>query len=257
LKPAAGVTTAVRVQNSFIGVEGVGEATERTLWEHGVTHWDDFHRSVPGVGETRAERIESFIDDGRAAVAAGDADFFGRRFPDDALWRLHGTFGDDACYLDIETTGLDHHRHDVTTVSLHRAGETTTLVSGRDLTAAALRDVVADATFLVTFNGRRFDVPFLEAALDVDLSLPHVDLLYPCRRLGLTGGLKAIESEVGIDRDRPDLSGADAVRLWREYERGDERALETLVEYNRADTVNLATLLDRVVADLGAAVREP
>lgn len=246
----------MRVENSFIGVEGVGERTERTLWEHGVTHWDDFDRSVPGVGDTRAQRIESFIDAGRAAVADGDADFFGRRFPDDALWRLHGTFGDRACYLDIETTGLDHSHNEVTTVSVHRAGDTTTLVQGQDLSAAALREELDDAAFLVTFNGRRFDVPFLEANLDVDVSLPHVDLMYPCRRLGLTGGLKAIEREIGIDRDMPDLSGEDAVRLWREYEAGDPAALDTLIEYNRADTANLATLLDRVVADLRAEVFE-
>ncbi|MFB6120047.1 MAG: ribonuclease H-like domain-containing protein [Halobacteriaceae archaeon] len=246
----------MRVENSFIGVDGVGEGTERTLWDHGVRHWDDFDRSVPGVGDTRARRIEAFIEAGREAVDAGDAAFFGRRFPDDALWRLHGTFGDDACFLDIETTGLDHYANDVTTVSLHRAGETTTLVQGRDLSAAALRAELDPASFLVTFNGRRFDVPFLEADLDVDVTLPHVDLMYPCRRLGLTGGLKAIEREIGIDRDVPDLSGEDAVRLWREYERGDDDALDTLVEYNRADTVNLATLLDRVVADLRADVFE-
>jgi uncharacterized protein YprB with RNaseH-like and TPR domain len=244
----------VRVQNSFIGADGVGEATERTLWEHGVTHWDDFDASVPGVGDTRAERIRTFIDRGRDAVAAGDAGFFGTAFPDDSLWRLHGTFDESACYLDIETTGLDHHADRVTTVSLHRDGETTTLVRGRDLTADALRAELADATHLVTFNGRCFDVPFLEASLDVSLSLPHVDLMYPCRRLGLTGGLKAVEREVGIERDRPDLSGRDAVRLWREYERGDEAALDTLVSYNRADTVNLATLMDRVAADLHAEV---
>jgi len=57
--------------------------------------------------------------------------------------------------------------------------------------------------------------------------------MYPCKRIGLSGGLKPIEKEIGIERDRPDLSGRDAVRLWREYERGDDDALDTLVSYNR------------------------
>jgi uncharacterized protein YprB with RNaseH-like and TPR domain len=78
--------------------------------------------------------------------------------------------------------------------------------------------------------------------------------MYPCRRLGLTGGLKAVERAVGIDRDRPDLSGEDAVRLWREYRRGDERAFETLVSYNRDDTENLRTLADVVASRLDRAV---
>jgi hypothetical protein len=78
--------------------------------------------------------------------------------------------------------------------------------------------------------------------------------MYPCRQLDLTGGLKAVERAVGIGRDRPDLSGRDAVRLWHEYERGDESALETLVAYNRADTVHLETLLDVVTRRLHDAV---
>jgi len=65
--------------------------------------------------------------------------------------------------------------------------------------------------------------------------------MYPCKRIGLSGGLKPIEKEIGIERDRPDLSGRDAVRLWREYERGDDDARDTLVSYNREDTKNLRT----------------
>ena len=93
-------------------------------------------------------------------------------------------------------------------------------------------------------------MPFLETTFDLDLGLPHVDLLYPCRSVGLTGGLKAIEREVGIGRGLPDLSGWDAVRLWREYERGRESSLETLLEYNRADTRNLRALADHVTGAL-------
>jgi hypothetical protein len=74
--------------------------------------------------------------------------------------------------------------------------------------------------------------------------------MYACRLVGLTGGLKTIEGEVGIDRDRPDLSGRDAVRLWRQYERGDDAALDTLVSYNREDTENLEALADHVTARL-------
>ena len=113
------------------------------------------------------------------------------------------------------------------------------------------------ADLLVTFNGARFDVPFLEQSFDLSLEYPHLDLLYPCRQIGLDGGLKAIERTIGLERDRPDVSGEDAVRLWREYERGDEGALETLVSYNREDAVNLRTLADTVTERLHADVFEP
>ena len=234
----------MRIENSFIPVEGVGETTERRLWEQGITHWEEFHPEA--VGETTADRIAAFIDIARDHLDRGDPRFFRDAFPSGSHWRLYENFRDDACFLDIETTGLSKHRDRVTVVGVHRDGDTRTLVRDRDLSAEALRAELRQSKLLVTFNGKRFDVPFLESAFDVSVEAPHVDLMYPCRRLDLTGGLKTIEREVGIDRDRPDLSGEDAVRLWREYQRGDEDALETLVSYNRDDTANLRTLMELV-----------
>ncbi|ELY89265.1 ribonuclease H-like domain-containing protein [Natrinema altunense] len=236
----------MRIENSFIPVRGVGETTERRLWEHGVTHWDEFDGSV--VGSTLADRIETFIDEGRAHLERGDISVFAEALPASSRWRCYENVSDETCFLDIETTGLDASTNEVTTVSLHRSGETTTFVKGRDLTSDRLERELADAPLLVTFNGQRFDVPFLETCFDIDVDVPHVDLMYPCKKVGLDGGLKAIEKDVGIDRDKPDLSGRDAVRLWHEYEAGDEAALETLVEYNRADTRNMKPLME-IVAD--------
>jgi uncharacterized protein YprB with RNaseH-like and TPR domain len=241
----------VRVENSFIGVRGVGETTERKLWAAGVTHWDAFEGDV--VGETTAERIAAFIEEARERLAAGEATFFGEALPDAEHWRLYENFHAEACFFDIETTGLSQQTDDVTTVSLHRGGETTTLVRGRDLTAERLRAELASAPLLVTFNGRRFDVPFLESSFDVSLDQPHVDLLYPCRRLELTGGLKAVERELGIEREG-DVDGREAVDLWHRYERrGDGDALDRLVEYNRKDARNLRPLMEVVADRLHAA----
>ena len=242
----------MRVENSFIGVRGVGEQTERQLWESGITHWDAFEPDP--VGPTTADRIETFIDEGRRRLADDDVAYFDEQFPSGERWRVYETFADRACFFDIETTGLDEHRNQVTTVSFHQGGETETLVAGDDLSAERLRATVGDADLLVTFNGKRFDVPFLEANFDVDLDLPHLDLMYTCKQLGLSGGLKQIEQDIGIERDRPDISGQDAVRLWCEHERGQDGSLETLISYNREDAVNLRTLADLVTNRLDEQV---
>jgi len=241
----------MHIRNSFIPVEGVGQTTERRMWESGIREWGEFRQErAPGVGATTASRIESFVDEAGERLDDRDAGFFDGAFPSGERWRLYEDFRDGACFFDIETTGLSHDRDRVTTVSFHRDGETETLVRGRDLTADAVREQFAAADVLVTFNGTRFDVPFLETSLDLDVDTPHLDLMYPCRTVGLTGGLKPIETELGIARDGPELTGRDAVRLWYEYEDGDERALERLVSYNRDDTVNLRTLADEVAARL-------
>ena len=247
----------VRVENSFIPVPGIGETTERRLWRAGVTHWDHFNGpAVKGVGPTRAERIAHFIDEARDRLDAGDARFFADSLPSGSRWRLFRNFDAAACYLDIETTGLSPGYHEVTTVSLHRDGETTTLIRGQDLTGPRLASELADSGLLVTFNGAQFDVPFLERAFDLRVETPHVDLRYPCNRVGLSGGLKNIERDLGIGRDRPDIDGREAVRLWHRYEAGDETALETLVSYNREDTRNLADVADAVVDRLHEQVFE-
>nr|EGQ40903.1 MAG: hypothetical protein J07AB56_01490 [Candidatus Nanosalinarum sp. J07AB56] len=98
----------------------------------------------------------------------------------------------------------------------------------------------------MTFNGKRFDVPFLEQRFDMDIDTPHLDLMYPCRSLDLTGGLKKIEKELGVTRELEDLDGREAIRLWKQYQRGDQQALEKLVKYNRYDAVNLREITEDI-----------
>ena len=116
--------------------------------------------------------------------------------------------------------------------------------------------MVDDASLLVSFNGIRFDQPFLETSFGVDVDVPHLDLMYPCKTVGLDGGLKQVERDIGVERDRPDISGRDAVRLWREHESGVDGALDTLISYNREDAVNLKTLADEVTTTLHEQIFE-
>jgi len=248
----AGVGRDVRVENSFIPVRGVGEHTERRLWRDGITRWDEFDRTA--VGPKTGRRIESFIDEARDRLDRGDAEYFDSRFPAGERWRLYENFRESVCFFDIETTGLDKRRDAVTTVSVHLDGETRTFVRGDDLAGDRLAAAFGDAELLATFNGARFDVPFVEAAFDIEVTTPHLDLMYPCRQLGHDGGLKRVERDLGIDRELPDVDGREAVRLWRRYEAGDDDALERLIAYNREDAVNLRQLADRVTERLDERV---
>ncbi len=243
----------MQVTRSFLGADGIGEQIERRLWRQGITRWDVFE-PCKGIGPTRRERIESFISEGRAALERTNPDFFAQRFPGAARWRLYESFRDTACFFDIETTGLDPEYSVVTTVTLHQAGQTQTLVRGDDLTAERLRAVFADAGLVVTFNGARFDIPFLEQRFDITIEHPHIDLLPTTRRLGLSGGLSAVEQSFGIDRELPDVDGREAVRLWREHTRGKDGALERLVAYNREDTENMVPVMEQAVAALDEQV---
>ena len=110
----------------------------------------------------------------------------------------------------------------------------------------ALRNV----DIIYTYNGSRFDLPFIDRRLGVHLAglAPHHDLMYDCWRNNLYGGLKKVERQLGIIRHLPDMNGFEAVRLWWHYVNDyDETALATLLEYNREDVVNLKTLREKLI----------
>jgi uncharacterized protein YprB with RNaseH-like and TPR domain len=151
-------------------------------------------------------------------------------------------------FLDVETTGLSWFYDDITLVGWAYDGTYQVHVAGED--PANLLEVLADARALVTFNGTLFDLRFLKKTFG-EISLPplHIDLRYLSKRVGLTGGQKLIETELGI-RARAgveDLDGGAAVLLWHEFVRGDLNALHRLVDYNRRDVLAMCMILDRVV----------
>lgn len=237
----------MRAENSFIPVYGIGDTIEQKLWRAGVTTWNEFDDSV--LGPKRTDRVREFIDEAKAELAAENAGFFNEAFPAGTHWRLYENFQRDACFVDIETTGLSKYQDRVTVVTLHHGDETTTLVRGMNLTPSRLREELADVKLLVTFNGKQFDIPFLAQEFNIEPSIPHIDLRFLCRNLGLGSQLESVESELGIPRSHTDVNGRDAIRLWYEYERDNTvDSLNKLVAYNREDTVNLKSILD-VVSD--------
>ena len=59
--------------------------------------------------------------------------------------------------------------------------------------------------------------------------------------------MKAVERQLGIVRDLPDVDGYKAVLLWWRYVNdADAAALKMLLEYNREDVVNLKTLREKL-----------
>jgi uncharacterized protein len=238
---------------TFLHLPGVGPVTEADLWRRGVIDWNDLREVavVPAVPARVRQRWEAELEASERALAARDAAWFGRRLPDREFWRLYPEFRPETAFLDIETTSLSPYEGIVTVVSVHGRGATRSFVAGEDL--EELPAYLRPFALLVTFNGSRFDVPFLEATFP-QLEVPpvHIDLRFLLYRLGLAGGLKRIEATVGIG-DRAGVEGIDglaAVRLWQEYRRGSRAALDRLIRYNRADTKNLEPLLELACHEL-------
>jgi uncharacterized protein YprB with RNaseH-like and TPR domain len=246
----------LRIENSFILAPGIGEKTEKKLWKKDYTHWEDIQDGNPGIRSE--EKLRNFIEKAQKNLEVNNEKFFGTKLPNKSLWRSYRNFEDSVCFFDIETTGLDKNRNEVTTIALHRNGETRTLVRGEDLTRENLQKEFFNSSLLVSFNGKRFDQPFLEHSFNLDIENPHIDLMYSFKRLGYSGGLKQIEKDLGVERELEDIDGREAVRLWKKYEEtGDRKHLEKLLKYNRYDTENLRELLEIAHGRLRKEVFEP
>jgi len=155
-------------------------------------------------------------------------------------------------YLDIETTGLSCQYAEITVIGIYlvngSGGRLVQLV-GRDVTVENLRKTIDGVGTIYTYNGSRFDLPFIHGSLGIDLAdtVHHHDLMYDCWRCNLRGGFKAVEMQLGIPRQLQGINGWDAVLLWQRYQYyGDQKALSTLLKYNEEDVVNLKVLGERL-----------
>jgi hypothetical protein len=230
--------------NTFCHIPGIGPRLESRIWSRGYRSWT----SVLGIPPAELPpRFRAFVlPQLRRSVdelEGGNASFFADRLPPAERWRMFPDFRQSAAYFDIETTGLRPEYSDVTTIALFDGSRLRHYVHGRNL-----EEFVEDVTkykLLITYNGKCFDVPFIERYFGIEVKAAHIDLRYVLRSLGYKGGLKGCEKQLGIDRGELDgVDGYFAVLLWHDYvENGNDRALETLLAYNCEDVVNLERLM--------------
>ena len=240
------------LKNTFIHIPSIGPRLEQKIWKAGIRSWED----VIGEGDYanislpfRIRRVLfPFVRESLDHFLRGEAGFFSEMLPSSEQWRLLPDFPGRTAFLDIETDGLSPHFDSITLVGLYDGRRYQAFIRGENLDdfPAAFQNF----SLVVTFNGAGFDLPFLRNRFGprvVDVGpkgFAHVDLRFVLKKLGYKGGLKKIESNLGIRRD-PSVVGVDgytAVVLWRKHLKGDSRALPLLLRYNFEDTVNLAEL---------------
>lgn len=245
------------LKRTFLHIPGVGYQTEKRIWKSGIRTWKECLRNTSRLplGSKQRARVVDEISESLNQLEQKNQRFFSDRLPTRELWRAFPEFRDSVAYLDIETTGLSPNHDHITVIGLYDGRDVHTFVRGMNMDD--FQSQIRRFKFLVTYNGAGFDLRFIEEEFPTaKLDQIHVDLRFPLKRIGLVGGLKAIEREVGITRPKETagLEGFDAVRLWREHQAGNEESLDLLVAYNREDIVNLEALMRIAYSTLRRAV---
>jgi len=232
------------LQNTFMHIQSIGAITEQRLWESGLRGWgscsDDI--SIPLSGK-RKYLLQKGIDESRNHLQQNNPVYFSKCLPANQSWRFFPEFRSSLVYLDIETTGLDRHYESITTIALYNGHEIKTYVHGQNL--QDFIDEIYQYNVIVTYNGKSFDIPFIENFFNIRLNHAQIDLRYVLYSLGYRGGLKGVERQLGTDRGNlRDVDGFFAVLLWDDFiKTKSRRTLETLLAYNVQDTITLESLM--------------
>ena len=233
------------LKNTFVHIQGIGSKTEGKIWRKGILTWENF---LEYPGSVISAKVDNFVrmqlKDSLKYI--NNIAFFNDRLSSSDTWRLFNEFKGRAVYLDIETSGGYMGMDEITVIGLYDGEKVQTFVNGLNLNEFEI--AVSNYDLVITFNGAGFDLPFIRRSFP-NISLPsgHIDLRSLLNRLGYKGGLKIIEKEFGLLRGTGigGMDGLEAIRLWREYQWGDQNALDLLIEYNTADTVNLKPLMEK------------
>ena len=232
------------LSHTFSHVPGIGPKAENTLWRAGISDWQKFlqTRDIP-MPAAKIPHTQSHLKKSLAALAERDHAFFTEILPPSEHWRLFAEFRNAAAYVDIETTGLSAGGNEITTIALYDGRIIRYYINGHNL--AAFPDDIRAYDLIITYNGKCFDIPFMESFFSTGFHQAHIDLRYVLKSIGYTGGLKGCEKQFGLDRSALDgVDGYFAVLLWQHYQATRQvSALETLLAYNIEDVLNLETLM--------------
>lgn len=166
--------------------------------------------------------------------------------------------------FDIETTGLSPSRCSVILSGIllrkKNSCEVVQLFADRADDEKTIlektKDILQQADFILTYNGRHFDIPFVKtraAKYGIDFSFPlyNLDLFQvlqghsPLREYLPDLKQKTVEIFMGLADSRDDrISGAESIALYERYMKTGSFALEkTILLHNRDDLIQLFRLL--------------
>ncbi|MDP2106014.1 MAG: ribonuclease H-like domain-containing protein, partial [Desulfobulbaceae bacterium] len=165
--------------HTFRHIPGIGLKSEKRFWEAGLTSWEDFKEPGPiRLTPSKISIIKKHLQESQQHLNNNPLYFY------DLLnvnqhWRLFPHFRHTTVFLDIETTGLSECQDQITTIATYDGSEIRYYINGENL--ESFIEDVDRYDVLVSYNGKTFDIPFLEHSFARKINKAHIDLRYVLR----------------------------------------------------------------------------
>ncbi len=246
------------IERTFAKIDEIDDRLNEKLNSSGISTWHDFLRKdeIRGITPEEKAALDVKIREHVNALDKKNFRYF-TQLPPGEHWRIydrakkHGK----VLYMDIESTGRQIFRDEITVAGFYDGKEYRALVSGKDLNNENLASELAGYDMIVTHRGMIFDIPFLEYKFpDVDYQLLHFDLSFAGRKLELPESFSELIASLEILQDSRNkkFESVTAVKLWEEYKKGGVAALDLILEKNRSEVM----LMEKAAAKLFEMLRE-
>ncbi len=243
------------IRSSFILLDKVGLKKENSIWKQGIETWDDFlANEVKGISKKRKQECDRIIRLAKLNLDYENTLHFMEVLPPSEMWRIYPDFKEKTAFVDIETFGWQ-----ITVVGIYNGYEVKHFVKGFNLHREGLLRELYKYKLIITFNGSSFDIPMLERCFRHKIRIAHIDLRHVCARIGLKGGLKSIENQLGIKRMKEvqGMTGEDGASCWELFQcTGKKEYLDLLLKYNAEDVLNLKPLAEFAAKELWSRAKK-
>jgi uncharacterized protein YprB with RNaseH-like and TPR domain len=241
---------------------GVGPVTEQELKEQGYRTLQDL-AAHPRFGPSAAQLVQALQQADLPRLKAEVERWFSASHP--LTLALTGLVEGKLVFFDLESLGLFGRPLVLLGLARPEGGGlfikqyVIRSITEERAALAAVTEELAQANALVTYNGRAFDINYLEERLSYyglyrEISRPNFDLLYHARRCFRDFlpdcRLETVERQIlGIERPF-DVPSALVPDFYNTYlEERNVGPLVAVIEHNRQDLASLAALLSKLCAD--------
>ncbi len=161
------------LKNTFQHIPRFGNKSEQQIWDSGIHHWDDVKEPYPKrFSKQKINKLSQSIQDSKEKYRNQDPKYFTDLLASGLHWRLFPDFRESTVYLDIETTGLTVEDADITTIAMYDGKVIKYYVNGQNLDEFV--NDIQKYKVIVTYNGKCFDVPFIESYFRTEINHAHI-----------------------------------------------------------------------------------